>query len=140
VPTLLELLGAENPENLDGKSFLSLLQGQTQEVRDHFFCEMTWHDRYNPVRGMRTNRWKYIRHFVPEPEIYLPADVKESPSGREMLQRGTGALAREELYDLASDPLERHNLIDDDAYADVAAELRRRVSRWMEETDDPLLS
>jgi N-sulfoglucosamine sulfohydrolase len=136
--TLLELLGANIPETLDGRSFLSLLKGEAGEVRDHFFCEMTWHDRYNPVRGVRTNRWKYIRHYSAEPEVYLPADVKESPSGREVLQRGTGALAREELYDLASDPLELDNLIDDETYADVADALSRRVSRWMEETSDPL--
>lgn len=139
VPTLLELLGADPVPGLDGRSFLPLLEGRAFEPRDHFMCEMTWHDRFAPVRGIRTKRWKYIRHYRPEPAMYMPADVQESPSGQEVLAHGSDPRPEEELYDLEADPLERTNLIDQASQATVAADLRHRVGRWMQETNDPLL-
>ena len=46
----------------------------------------------------------------------------------------------ERLHDLVLDPLERVNLVDDPAYADVLADLRSRLAEWMRRTDDPLLA
>ena len=45
----------------------------------------------------------------------------------------------EQLYDLVLDPNEMRNLVDDPRLADVAADLRDRLDRWMVDTDDPLL-
>ena len=42
-------------------------------------------------------------------------------------------------YDLFFDRAELHNLIDDESCSTVVADLRERLERWMEETDDPLL-
>jgi arylsulfatase A-like enzyme len=44
-----------------------------------------------------------------------------------------------ELYDLASDPYEMHNLIDDPAYADDLARMQDHLDAWMVETEDPAL-
>ncbi len=46
---------------------------------------------------------------------------------------------RDELYDLAGDPDEQHNRVDDPACAAVLADLRERLLTWMRETDDPAL-
>lgn len=138
VPTLLELVGAEPVPDLDGRSFLPLLEDKGFEGREHFMCEMTWHDRYAPVRGVRTTRWKYIQHFSEEAAMYMPADVLESPSGEEVAARGPQR-ASEELYDLESDPLEQANLVGDERHITTLDELRERVSAWMHATDDPLL-
>ena len=48
-------------------------------------------------------------------------------------------LPEEELHDLIFDPHEVHNVIGDPAYANAAAEMRARLQRWMQETDDPIL-
>ena len=48
------------------------------------------------------------------------------------------ALPHYQLYDLILDPAERHNVADDPAYADVFADLEKKLARWMRETDDPL--
>ncbi len=45
----------------------------------------------------------------------------------------------EALFDLVFDPNETDNLCDDPAHADVLADMRARLQRWMEQTDDPLL-
>jgi hypothetical protein len=47
---------------------------------------------------------------------------------------------QEMLFDLAFDPDETHNLIDDPKMKPVAEEMRDRLERWMRETDDPLLA
>jgi N-acetylglucosamine-6-sulfatase len=43
---------------------------------------------------------------------------------------------RDELYELDRDPHETKNAIDDSALADVHETLRRRLEKWMRETDD----
>lgn len=138
-PTLLEIAGGELGEDLDGQSFLPRLRGEPYQSRDHFMCEMTWHDRYAPVRGIRTQRWKYIRHFQDRDGVFLPADVEDSPSGRAYRELPEQEPTREELYDLIADPHELTNLAGDPPHRPTTAELRRRVEEWMRDTNDPLL-
>jgi len=139
-PTLLDFVGAPPVEGLDGRSFLGLLDGGAYEPRESVFAEMTWHDKYNPMRALRTERHKYIRNFGDRPLVYLPLDVYQGCAGREMRGDYYGSLRpEEELYDLAADPLESHNLAADPAHAELLGSLRARVHTWMEETDDLLL-
>jgi hypothetical protein len=44
------------------------------------------------------------------------------------------------LYDLIFDPNESNNLVANLRYADVLADMRGRLQRWMTETHDPLLA
>jgi N-sulfoglucosamine sulfohydrolase len=46
---------------------------------------------------------------------------------------------RELLFDLATDPLEEHNLAGDPAYQDIQAQLQAELERWQRDTHDPLL-
>lgn len=139
-PTLLEAAGIIMPEaSLDGRSFLPLLTGQPYAPRDHFMCEMTYHERYAPVRGIRTESWKYIRHFYEDPRIYLPDDVAESPSAAAFLSHHRQELPPEELYDLRTDPSERYNLAGRDSGDGTLERLRAAVEQWMGLTNDPLL-
>lgn len=139
MPTLLELAGGEMPQEIDGYSFLPLLEQQEYTERDHFFCELTWHDRYHPMRGIRTKRYKYIRNFEDGPKVYLPYDLYMSLSGEEVRKEYSAQNSAEELYDLKQDPLEQENLAEKQQYRKVLVELRDRVAKWMADTDDPLL-
>ncbi len=142
LPTLLDAAGVPpGPDaDLDGRSFLALLRGESYAPRRHIFFEMTWHDRYNPMRGVRTDRFKYVRNFDPEgPAVYMPSDIYRSPSG-DALREPCYATRRasEQFFDLQRDPLERQNAVAEPAYqADVAA-LRTLVAEWMEDSADPL--
>ncbi|HEU5140090.1 MAG TPA: sulfatase [Bacillales bacterium] len=140
MPTLLDLGGVDIPEGLDGKSFAPLLKGADGEGREEFFCELTWHDKYHPMRGIHTNRYKFIRNFEDGPKIYMPYDIHSSLSGQDVREEFYVQNEPEELYDLENDPLEEQNLIHDSSYSEVAETLRGKLRNWMESTNDPLLN
>jgi arylsulfatase A-like enzyme len=102
-PTLCEAAGLANPPGTDGKSLWPLLRGQTDRQYSSVpLSECTWQAK----RGIRDDRWKYIRSY--DPGVY----------GRDCA----------ELYDLDSDPAETRNLAAE--LPDVAAEFDQRLSRW----------
>ncbi|MBA2938657.1 sulfatase [Paenibacillus sp. CGMCC 1.16610] len=141
MPTLLDFVGADSPEGIDGRSFLPILDDTEtkQPTRDHFFSELTWHDLYHPMRSIRTEKYKYIRNFEDGPSVYLPLDIHRSLSGGAVREEYYVPNVPEELYDLEKDPLETCNLVGIPAYKEVLEELRARVDGWMAATKDPLL-
>ncbi|SEH15446.1 Arylsulfatase A [Natronorubrum sediminis] len=156
LPTVLDLADVEIPDRVDGRSVAGLISdrgdtptesegtsadpGDAYTERDRIFAEMTWHDMYNPVRAIRTDRYKYIRSFWHLPTVYLPADVFASESGREVRETDGVPLRRyEELYDLRDAPQEDDNVVYEPRYQDVRQELSRELYEWMDDTDDPLL-
>lgn len=140
LPTILDLAGATTPPQVEGKSFLPLLENRPYEPHEYLYSEMNWHDKYNPMRAIRTRQHKYIRNFGDRPLVYIPLDIYRAPAGEEMKDEYYGTRRpQEELYDLEKDPLERNNLIGDPVYAGVAEQLRAQVQGYMVETNDPLL-
>lgn len=137
LPTLLATCGLKVPDGVQGVSFLPLLQAEHAPVRDAIFAEKTFHDCYDPMRAVRTDRYKYIRYFEKSTHHPVPGDIVNSGACREL-----GHIAREgyeELFDLAQDPHETQNLAEDTSYAQVGSELKGKLAAWMRETDDPLL-
>ncbi|HEY8448506.1 MAG TPA: sulfatase [Thermomicrobiales bacterium] len=140
LPTLLDACGIAAPGNLHGRSFLPLLRGEAGEHRDAIFAEKTFHSYYDPMRAIRTRRYKLIRNFETSFLVEVPGDIQPGPIYRTELQRYVLATHPDlELYDLERDPLEEHNLAGDQEYAAIQAELDARLWQWMEETGDPLL-
>lgn len=141
VPTLCDLLCIQPPPWLQGRSLLPLIRGDTDQIRDAVFAEVNFHCAYEPLRAVRTPRWKYIRRFHDYPHPIL-CNCDDSPSKRFWMEHGwtQRTLVREELYDLVFDPGETCNVADESGAAAALADLRRRLDRWMTETDDPLLS
>ena len=139
-PTICELAGIEPPARLQGRSLLPVMRREVEEVNDAIFAELTYHAAYEPVRAVRTERWKYIRRFGDRLRPVL-ANTDDSPTKDLLLADGWGdvELAREALHDLRFDPVEAHNLIGAPHCAPVADELRARLDAWMRETQDPLL-
>jgi len=141
LPTIMECIGAPIPSDIDGRSFLPLIEERSYTPNPHIFSEMTYHGLYNPMRAVRTKRFKYIRNFDSElPLVYMPVDILEWPAGAEMVDEYYGQVRPlEELYDLQKDPLEQDNLIDEPEYAEIRADLRRTIDQWLQDTDDPIL-
>jgi arylsulfatase A-like enzyme len=142
MPTLLEAAGIEVPGTVQGHSQLDSWCGHASNggTRESVFAEKTYHEHYDPIRCVRTDRYKYIRNFAERPMLVLPSDIYNSPSRRSMVD--DEALWRhrpaEELYDLTADPAETHNLVHDPRMSAVLQATRARLVEWMEQTDDPL--
>jgi N-sulfoglucosamine sulfohydrolase len=139
-PTLCDLLEIDQPPWLQGRSIMPMLRGEVENVNDEIFAEVSYHAAYEPQRAVRTQRWKYIRRFVERDGPVLP-NCDDGPSKAVLLNHGWQghAPALEQLYDLVFDPVERHNLAPDHRYAEVLSDMRGRLDRWMQTTDDPLL-
>ncbi len=106
-PTLIDLAGAENPGDLDGDTLLPVLDAvgtpaaADAEARwkDEAIVEYYGHATDRPQRMIRSGRWKYSYYY-------------QEPA---------------ELYDLATDPQEFHNLAGTPEVAAVQSSLHRRI-------------
>lgn len=140
-PTLCDYLNIEKPAWLTGKSFLPILRGETSQVNDAIFAEVTYHAAYEPKRCVRTSRYKYIRRFDGRHTAVLP-NCDDGPSKTFWLKQGwkTEPLVHEEeLFDLDFDPNEHNNLANDSAHAATLQDMRVKLDDWMKQTNDPLL-
>ena len=141
-PTICELAGIEAPDWLQGVSLLPLVQGRAQEVRREVYAEVTYHAAYEPQRAVRTRRWKYIRRFDEEMTTPILPNCDESEAKDVWLAHGwrDRPVEGEQLYDVVFDPNESRNLAGDSRFERTLVKMRTRLQRWMEDTDDPLLT
>jgi choline-sulfatase len=106
LPTLVELATGEEPTSLvgplDGQSLAAMLHGRPDD-RDLVVAEYLAEGAAAPIVMVRRGPLKFV---------HSPADP-------------------DQLYDLAADPLERSNVVDDPANAEAVAGLRAEVAaRW----------
>lgn len=141
LPTLLELAGAPVPPSVQGRSFRNLLTGGPDQGRDEIFAEKTLHSYYDPMRAIRTDRYKLIHNFEATFRVEVPSDIQAGAIFRADPTRYAGDThPGVELYDLASDPLEQVNRAGDASLATVERDLDHRLWAWMAATSDPLLT
>lgn len=140
LPTLVDFVGGNSPENVEGRSFLPVLNGKQEKTRSEIYGEKTYHEIYDPIRGVRTEKFKFIKNFEDSETLYqIPKDMMMAPIGKIMSERNNEPRPNEELYDLEKDPNEINNLVEDPNYSDVLKRLRNKLKKWMERTEDPLL-
>ena len=150
-PTIMEILGLEKPEGIDGKSFLPLLQGEKQKGRKMVFTQIDYINRATPypMRCIQDIRYGYI--FNPwsnGEQTYHNANeggvvkaMTAQSENQEILDRINVFRYRnpEEFYDLEKDPDCILNLINDRKYQQLIKKYRSKLERKMQETGDPLL-
>jgi len=141
-PTLCDAAALPQPEWLEGTSLLPLLNGATSSIRDAICAELSFHAAREPMRGIRTERYKLIRRYE-APGAVLPSNVDDGPAKRFLLEAGwlqyPADQAPEQLFDLYLDPQETTNIRSTPSYAGIGADLSRRLDDWMRQTADPLL-
>lgn len=146
VPTLLELLGVEVPEEIDGLSHAGkFLTEQSSEgaIRDQVYSSKTYHDSFDPIRAIRTKTHSYIENYAQRPLLDLPWDIEESAPGQAVAASVTGPRPERELYDLRTDPGETRNLLEGEVSEQteaVAQELALLLNDWRVKTNDVIPS
>jgi N-sulfoglucosamine sulfohydrolase len=155
LPTLLEAAGGKAPDDLDGRSFLSVLRGETSVHRERIFTTHSNDKRMNvyPSRAVRDQRWKFIHNLHPEFAFTTHIDVVAGALGQRAFFATWEAAARtdakaaaimkryharpaEELYDLVTDPHEQQNLAADPRNTEQLQRLRTELRAWMKSQGD----
>lgn len=140
-PTICDLLEIRPPAWLQGHSLLPIIRGEVDEINEAVFSEVNFHAAYEPLRSVRTRRWRYIRRFDGRARPVL-ANCDDSPSKDLWLANGwreREMFSEEQLFDLVFDPNETCNLAGNPAFAQPLDEMRARLDAWMRATNDPLL-
>tara|TARA_R100000027_G_scaffold5591_1_gene4586 strand:+ start:5441 stop:6592 length:1152 start_codon:yes stop_codon:yes gene_type:complete len=140
-PTVCDVLELDAPDRLEGTSLVPLANDPESAVREEIFAEVNFHAAYEPMRAIRTSKWKYIRHFDPRDHVTLP-NCDNGLTKSLLCDEGWASrpVQEEELYDLTFDPTESCNLAADPQYSETLLGLKGRLSGWMKETSDPILS
>lgn len=117
VPTVLDYFGLAAPDLLQGRSLVAQYLEPKRRVNEHVFIEFNRfevdHDGFGafaPIRAVLDGRYKLAINL----------------------------LDTDEFYALEADPLELQNAINDPRYAPARAHLHAVLTRWMNETRDPL--
>ena len=149
LPTILSLAGVEPPKNIDGQAFLGKYKASKKRKYIHAAADR-FDEKYDMIRAVRDNRFKYLRNYNTEKPYYLAVNYRENmPIMKELLrlkEKGqlTAAQAQwfrpskspEELFDTQNDPHELHNLANQARYAEKLEELRQECDQWMEAIED----
>ena len=108
-PTILAVAGQATPKQMQGQSFLPLLQGQKIAWRDKAFYEYYWEYDFPQtptVFAVRNGRYKYIRY--------------------------QGIWDTNEFFDLQQDPLEMNNLIAQPEHQPAIKQMAGELYDWLE--------
>jgi N-sulfoglucosamine sulfohydrolase len=146
-PTILSLAGIKVPEYMQGKAFLGSQQQAPREFVHLFRGRMD--ERIDKVRAVRNKQFRYIKNYMPH-RIYgqYIQYLWRAPSCRSWEAAYLAGACNEaqsafwqekppeELYNVAEDPWEVHNLAADPEYANILQEMRLETNRWMEEIKD----
>jgi arylsulfatase A-like enzyme len=146
--TSLAWAGIEIPASLQGRDVFA--KGYVE--RDAVFAARDRCDEtVERLRSVRTMRYKYIRNYLPSRPHLQPNHYKDSKAIvrrlRELHSMGQlnelqdrllfrATRGSEELYDLAVDPHETHNLAESAEHQEILASMRKKLSDWETKTHD----
>ncbi|MBD3183989.1 sulfatase-like hydrolase/transferase [Candidatus Poribacteria bacterium] len=116
VPTILDFMGMDSVDYLEGKSMLETFRDPDKQPNDNIFIEFNRYEidhdgwgGFQPIRCAFDGRHKLVinLHYT------------------------------DELYDLQNDPEEMKNLINSPEYAEVRDNLHQQLLEWINRTRDP---
>lgn len=152
-PTFVELAGAEKLDSFQGKSFVPILRSPTSIRRLMTYSEHNWHDYQAYERSVCTEKYRYVKNWIPAHPRTPPADAVRSPTYDEMKRlQVSGELNEhqiqvfdkpqpaEELYDVITDPDCLNNLLETEEISDEINRIRYEhlgmLMQWQHDTGD----
>jgi N-sulfoglucosamine sulfohydrolase len=149
MPSVLDLLGVTPPAGMDGRSWVSLLNGETQADRDFVVTHVNTVSSGKSLaqRCVRTKDRALMFHawaggpdkFRVEAMSGLSFAAMNASTDPKVRARVKQLVEGEPLmlFDTAADPTERKNLVRDPNYSPDVADLGKKLLAHMTRTDDP---
>lgn len=148
-PTLLDWWGIEPHDELQGRSFLPVLEEPAPEGWDRTFYSHSFHGvtEYYPYRVIREQRFKYVLNLAFDSTAPLASDLFASPTWQAIQRERIDQMGKrrtvdflhqseEKLYDLQNDPEESVNLAARPEHHERLEMFRRQMREFRERTDD----
>ncbi len=138
VPTILEAAGQAVPEGLQGYSWVPYLRGDEAALPegDVIYEWQGFNNGFGDVVG-GVSILPVWRDMATAEEIQAafgdPVRTIVTPEGWKL---NWSTIGEDELYNLHDDPLETRNLFGVPGHEEIVADLRRRIRRWQERTED----
>ncbi len=158
-PTFIDIAGGQQPDGIDGKSFLSVLLGKAKTFHEYIYATHTRDGNMNvfPQRCVRDSRYKYVLNLNPEnvwtthftkvpgiPESHKEVwdtwveKARTDPQAAKLVDTIEHHPA-EELYDLQADPYELDNIAGKPESQPIIQRMRQKLKEWMVSQNDPAL-
>jgi arylsulfatase A-like enzyme len=120
-PTFLELAGGKIPDDMDGKSYVSILKGKTpadwrKSMYYRYWMHLDGDHNVTGHYGVRTDRYTLIFYYG------KGLGMKGANSTKETVPEW-------ELFDRQKDPREMRNVYGDPAYQQVVSDLKTELER-----------
>jgi N-sulfoglucosamine sulfohydrolase len=150
-PTILDAVGLEALDGMEGRSLLPILRGEKQDGREYVYTYFYVNSRNRPyaMRSIQDARYGYIWNGwsdgrsafenAAQRGATMKAVREAAKADPRIAARVTHHLYRvpEEFYDYEKDPDALNNLIDDPAMRERIDAFRIRLLEHMERTGDP---
>ncbi|MFR9584164.1 MAG: sulfatase [Rikenellaceae bacterium] len=149
-PTLLDMAGIKVDEGMHGRSFKDVIGEQHPKGFDEILAAHNFHEitMYYPMRVLRNREFKLIWNVAWQQEYPFASDLWDSSTWQRSYRDGAKTFGKRtmeaflqrpkfELYNIATDPDESINLVDNPQYADVLKSLQSRLLQRLRETSDP---
>ena len=147
-PTVLSLLNIKPPKHYDGKAIAGPYEDDPREYA--FGTADRFDESTDMQRSVLDGRYVYVKNFLPElPLIYRNKYRERITMNSKLIQMDSFNMLQgdaayifmktkpvEEFYDLANDPYEVHNIIDNPKYSKRINDFRAALENWQKEIND----
>lgn len=147
LPTFIDIAGGKVPNNIDGVSFLNLLNNNTDNHHKY-----AYHVHNNvpegpsyPIRSISDGHYRliwnidykkeYVENHLEQSDWFISWKNDSCKYSKKIMERFIHR-PEYELYDIVSDPYEMNNLFGKLEYADKVKELKKELKKWMIEQND----
>lgn len=150
-PTFMQVAGLQPLKEFNGTSILPSIENTSVSIHEEIYAEDHFHDFEDYTRAVRTKQFKYIKNYYSDLPNTPSADIIRGLGWQSMLEekeKGTLNTAQlkcfvtprdvDELFDIVKDPYELNNLANNPEYSSVLEDMKSRLEKIRNTTNDVL--